>query len=68
MLSQVRSHMILIIFGIITISVGGYLLYYGISSLFSETEGTPSSRISRIVTALAGAGIVVIGCAMLFIR
>ncbi len=60
--------MILIVFGVVVILVGGYLLYYGLSSLLSETEGTAGSRTSRTVAAVAGAGIVFLGVAMLFVR
>ncbi len=60
--------MVLIIFGIIVILAGGYLLYFGASSLFSETEGTAGSRASRIIASIAGLGIVGLGIAMLFTR
>lgn len=60
--------MLLIVQGLLVIIVGGYLLYYGLSSLVSQTEGTAGSRTSRILAALVGVGILVIGIAMLFVR
>ncbi len=60
--------MILIIFGAIAVLTGGYLLYFGASSLFSETEGTASSRVSRVVAAIVGLGIIGLGVAMLVTR
>lgn len=60
--------MILVLLGVAVILVGGYLLYYGLSSLLSQTEGTAGSRTTRTIAAVAGAGILFLGVAMLFVR
>lgn len=60
--------MILIIFGVIAVLAGGYLLYFGASSLFSETEGTAGSRVAQVVAVATGLGIIGIGVAMLLTR
>jgi len=59
--------MIQTIFGLLILAIGGYVLYLGISSLTSGTQGSRGSTLGRLAVLLLGAGIAFVGVAMLVV-
>lgn len=57
--------MIRIIFGLLILAFGGYVFYLGISGFFSGTEGGRNSAIGRGAIAVFGAGVALVGIALI---